>query len=196
MQKPQEMQVQSLDQEDPLEKGMATHSIAWRIPWTEELSGLQSIGLQRVRHDWCDLADRHTGDKDFLWELPQPTDFSGSHTGWSLSSPYMHSSLPKNFQASDSQPGKEKLQKWKDGQPVLLWVDSVCFWPSGHRDYLWLWLFVLPEGSPVKAEPILRGQLRLLLKSQWRGYQSTAMITSNLACTLHVCELCEDKNWI
>ena len=47
------MQVQSLDQEDPLEKGMATHSriLAWRIPWTEELSGLQSIGLQRVRHD-------------------------------------------------------------------------------------------------------------------------------------------------
>ena len=59
-----------------------------------------------------------------------------------------------------------------------------------------LWLFVLQEGSPVKAEPILRGQLRLLLKSQCRGYQSTAMITSNLACTLHVRELCEDKNWI
>ena len=51
MQEKQEMQVQSLDQEDPLEKGMATHSFAWRIPWTEELSGLQSIGLQRVRHD-------------------------------------------------------------------------------------------------------------------------------------------------
>ena len=39
--------------EDPLEKGMATHSIilAWRIPWTEELRGLQSMGLQRVRYD-------------------------------------------------------------------------------------------------------------------------------------------------
>ena len=44
--------VQSLDQEDPL-KGMATHSsiLAWRIPWTEEPGGLQSMGLQRVRHD-------------------------------------------------------------------------------------------------------------------------------------------------
>ena len=44
----QETQVQSLGQEDPLEKGMATHSsiLAWRIPWTEEPSGLQSIGLQ------------------------------------------------------------------------------------------------------------------------------------------------------
>ena len=53
MQEIQEMQVQSLGQEDPLEKGMATHSsiLAWRIPWTEEPGGLQSIGLQRVGHD-------------------------------------------------------------------------------------------------------------------------------------------------
>ena len=45
--------VQSLDQDDPLEKEMATHSniLVWRIPWTEELVGLQSMGLQRVRHD-------------------------------------------------------------------------------------------------------------------------------------------------
>ena len=45
--------VQSLGQEDPLEKEMAIHSstIAWKIPWTEELSRLQSMGSQRVRHD-------------------------------------------------------------------------------------------------------------------------------------------------
>jgi len=44
----QETQVPSLGQEDPLEKGMATHSsiLAWRIPWTEERGG-------RVRHDWA-----------------------------------------------------------------------------------------------------------------------------------------------
>ena len=49
----QETWVQSLGQEDPLEKGMATHStiLAWRIPWTEESGGLQSIDSQRVRHD-------------------------------------------------------------------------------------------------------------------------------------------------
>ena len=48
----QETQVQSLGQEDPLEKGMATHSsiLAWRIPWTEEPGELQSIGSQRVGH--------------------------------------------------------------------------------------------------------------------------------------------------
>ena len=48
----QEAQVQSLGQEDPLEKGIATHSsiLAWRIPRTEEPAGLQSMGSQRVRH--------------------------------------------------------------------------------------------------------------------------------------------------
>jgi len=47
--------VQSLDQEDPLEKEMATHSsiLVWRIPWTEEPGGQrnQSVGLQKVRHN-------------------------------------------------------------------------------------------------------------------------------------------------
>ena len=49
----QETQVQSLGQEDPLEKEMATHSsiLAWRIPWTDEPGGLQSMGSQRVGHD-------------------------------------------------------------------------------------------------------------------------------------------------
>ena len=49
----QETQVQSLGWEDPLEKGMAIHSsvFAWEIPWTEEPDGLQSMGMQRVRHD-------------------------------------------------------------------------------------------------------------------------------------------------
>ena len=53
MQETQETQVRSLSREDPLEKGMATHSsiLAWRIPWTEEPGGLQSIGLQIAAHD-------------------------------------------------------------------------------------------------------------------------------------------------
>ena len=48
----QETQVLSLGQEDPMEKGMVTHSsiLAWRIPWTEEPGGLLSMGSQRVRH--------------------------------------------------------------------------------------------------------------------------------------------------
>ena len=50
-----ETQVRSLGQEDPLEKEMATHSstLVWKIPWTEESSRLQSMGSQRVRHNWA-----------------------------------------------------------------------------------------------------------------------------------------------
>ena len=46
-------QGRSLGQEDPLEKEMVTHSsiLAWKIPWVEEFGRLQSMGLQRVRHD-------------------------------------------------------------------------------------------------------------------------------------------------
>ena len=49
----QETWVQSLGWEDPLEEGMATHSsiLAWKIPWTEEPGGLQSMESQRVGHD-------------------------------------------------------------------------------------------------------------------------------------------------
>ena len=48
----QETWIQSLGREDPLEKGMATHSsiLAWRIPWTEDPGGLQSMGSQRAGH--------------------------------------------------------------------------------------------------------------------------------------------------
>ena len=55
----QDTWVRSLGWEDPLERGMATHSsiLPWRVPWTEEPVRLQSIGLQRVRHDW---ATKHT----------------------------------------------------------------------------------------------------------------------------------------
>ena len=49
----QETRLRSLDREDPLEKEMAIHSsmLAWRIPWTEEPGGLQSIALKRVGHE-------------------------------------------------------------------------------------------------------------------------------------------------
>ena len=48
-----ETRIQSMDWEDPLEEGMAAHFsiLAWEIPWTEEPEGLQSKGVQRVRHD-------------------------------------------------------------------------------------------------------------------------------------------------
>ena len=58
MQEAQETWVKSLGWEDALEKGMAIHTsiLAWRIPWTKEPGGLQSIGFQRIGHDCSNLA--------------------------------------------------------------------------------------------------------------------------------------------
>ena len=66
-----ETQIQSQGWGDPLEEGMATHTniIAWKVPGTEDTGGLQSIGSQRGRHDWSDLA-QHNMDTSFLLSLP------------------------------------------------------------------------------------------------------------------------------
>ena len=70
MQETQEMWVQALGLEDPLEKEMATHSssLAWKIPWTEEPVGLQSAGLQRVEHD---RMTEHSHNKFLESEFPK-----------------------------------------------------------------------------------------------------------------------------
>ena len=60
--------LRSLGWEDPLKKEMTIHSsiLAWRIPWTEEPGGPQSIGLQRVRHDWSDLTCIYLNTQKFV----------------------------------------------------------------------------------------------------------------------------------
>ena len=64
----QKTQVQFLGGEDPLEKGMATHSsiLAWGILWTEEPGGLQSMGSQRIRHDW--VTNTETEHRPWQWK--------------------------------------------------------------------------------------------------------------------------------
>ena len=70
----QETLVPFLGREDPPEEGMATHSsvLAWRIPWTEEPGGLQSMRLQRVGHDW---ATEHN-DRENWWHVIRHCDLS------------------------------------------------------------------------------------------------------------------------
>ena len=65
----QETQVRSLDQEDPLEKEIATHSstLAWKIPWTEEPGRLQAMGLRRVGHDRATSLHYYTNDAIFTY---------------------------------------------------------------------------------------------------------------------------------
>ena len=95
----QEMRIQSLGWEEPLEKGMATHSsiLAWRIPWAEEPGGLQSKGSQRVRHNWV-TEHVHSGAPRF-WRSSitqrKRSAGSGTHT-LGLSCPAVN--MPSFFQ--------------------------------------------------------------------------------------------------
>ena len=91
----QETRFQSLGQEDPLKKEMATHSsiLAWKIRWTEEPGGLQSTGSQEVKHD-CKTehthAHTHTHTRAILADVFIFSSFSrsiplvGLHYGWAL----------------------------------------------------------------------------------------------------------------
>ena len=74
----QESRVWFLDQEDPLEKEMATYSsiLAGKIPWTEKPGGLQSMGLQRVGHDW---ATKHTQYNPWLLVYAEYPNNSGTY---------------------------------------------------------------------------------------------------------------------
>ena len=72
MQKIQEAWVLSLGWEDTLEKEMATHSsiLAWKIPWTEESGGVQSMGSQRVGHHWATEQQRNALWSTCSWDAP------------------------------------------------------------------------------------------------------------------------------
>ena len=93
----QETRVPSLGWEGPLEKEMATHSstLPWKIPWPEEPGGLQSLGSQRVGHDWVSEQWNKTSSVVSLSDLPPPSGRLG-HLGrglglWGFSKKEKHS---------------------------------------------------------------------------------------------------------
>ena len=95
----QETWVQSLGQEDPLERGMATHCsiLAWRIPWTEEPGGLQCIWSQRVRHDRSDTGNKGEAQRSH-WRFAgiNPAERGGGGRG-SLPSCRPHPLTPRQL---------------------------------------------------------------------------------------------------
>ena len=78
----QETQVLSLSQEDPLEEGMVAHSnvLAWEIPWTEEPGGQQSMGSQKVGHDWATKHAKYIYSEKNL-HISGPTEFKPMFKG-------------------------------------------------------------------------------------------------------------------
>ena len=109
-----------LGQEDPLEKGMATHSslLAWRILWTEEISELQSMGSQRVGHDWVTYTFRRWSTRKLISELLLLLHYKClgaiefSHSWWIS---------PTSFNSNDRNPIQTHLNWNKEIHP-LSWL--------------------------------------------------------------------------
>ena len=134
----QETQVWALGWEDPLEKGMATHLniLARRIPWTEELEGLQSMGLQRVRCDWVTCTSLNS-----VVTHPCPTLFDSMdcnmpgfpvhHQFPELAQTHVHwvsdAIQPSHPLSSPSPPALNLSQH----QGLFLWVGSSHQWLDG-----------------------------------------------------------------
>jgi len=117
------MQVQSLGQEDPLDKGRATHSniLARRIQWEGEPDGLQSIGSQRVRHDWSNLA--HTYKKCY-------TVYSIMYF-MNLIIPMKHCS--KNWTTV----GKVKILS------IFFFCSELVTWKNAIKESIFVWQFLI-----------------------------------------------------
>ena len=170
MQKLQELWVWSLGREDPLNKEMATHSsiLAWRSPWIEDLGRLQSMGLQRVRHD---LATNTINYKIAALVFLQLQIYCKS---WSLSlkAPHLQGDL-------FLEPFLEVLFNWMLYFPEDLFP-CMSLWPEiGHMS-LWCWrrLLRVPWTARRSNQSILKEispeysleGLMLTLKLQYFGH--------------------------
>ena len=130
----QETQVQSLGWEDLLEKEMATHSsiLAWKIPWMEEPGRLQSMGLQKLKHDWATLTEQlnfHFPVQNKKWkkEVLEKT----------LESP-LDSKEIKPVNPKGNQPWIFTGRTDAEAEAPILWLpDEKCQLTDAGKDWRW-----------------------------------------------------------
>ena len=146
MQEIQKTWVWSLDQEDPMEKEMATHSgiLAWKIPWTEEPGRLESVSSQKVGHNGTHTHTRHVSNSNHNHSIEVTWAWAGSRRWWRTRWPgelqsmgsqrvrhdwvteqqqfketeaqrYWATNLPKVFQLMET-----RFELWKYGSRILL----------------------------------------------------------------------------
>ena len=131
----QETWVRFLGQEDPLEKGKAPCSriLAWKIPWTEEPGGLQSMGSQRVRHDWT--TNTFTFSCNERWKSPSPAVkcnfWCSAFSPAIITDEVIPACLPSpNYVVADRT--ECYVTGWGETQGKITVVTHVmnCFWPA------------------------------------------------------------------
>ena len=126
--------VWSLDGEDPAEKGMATHSsiLAWRIPWTEEAHGLQSMGYQRIRHDWTTntFTPSHTPTKCMRFPYSKGYQPLGPKSWWLEVELHINVMLLKH--PPPPGPWKNCLPRNQSVVPKRLWTTALQFWMGNY----------------------------------------------------------------
>ena len=112
---------------------MATHSsiLAWKIPWTEEPGGVQSMGLQRVRHDWSDSKHRtHT-----QWELNHKESWALKN--WCFWTAVLEKTLESPLDCKEIQPvHSKKNQSWIFTGRTDAEAETPIFWPPGVKSPL------------------------------------------------------------
>ena len=149
-----ETRVRSLGWEDPLEKEMATHSstLAWRIPWTEEPGRLQSMGSQRVGHDWatslCQCRRcRRPGFNPWVGTIP------GVGNGNPLV--FLPGKIPQTAEPSGPQSiGSRKSQTWLSTQAQQHHQEQINFSNIPHSHLLRISFYLSPTLQPFKSEII------------------------------------------
>ena len=124
-----ETRVRFLGQEDPLEKEMAIHAstLAWKIPWMEEPDRLQSMGLQRVRHDWTTWKRKKNGSCSshvWMWDHKE----SWVLKNWCFQTVVLEKTLESSLDSKEIKPVNLKRNQpwifihWKDGAKApILW---------------------------------------------------------------------------
>ena len=107
--------VQSLGREDPLEKEMATHSstLAWRIPWREEPGRLQSMGSQRVGHDWVASFTSLTYVKKRVWNSGRAISQEKKKLNVKVASVELLSWIEPQCGLIHTPEGKEREVRWR-----------------------------------------------------------------------------------
>ena len=130
--------VRSLGQEDPLEKEMAIHSstIAWKIPWTEEPGRLQSMGLQRVGHNW---ATSHGFSSGHVWMWELDCEESWAPKNWCFWTVVLEKTLESPLNCKEIQPVHPKGDRsWvfirrndAEAETPILWPPHVKSWLNG-----------------------------------------------------------------